>query len=64
MGWTFTGTDRNFETSVEKFIGTSWKITYINNWKTIEIVGTQDEIFFIGAGPEEIFKKFDKSQKL
>lgn len=61
MGWTFTGTDRNFETSVEKFIGTSWEIAYINNWKTIEIVGTQDEIFFIGAGPQEIFKKFDKS---
>ena len=61
MGWTFTGTDRKFETSVEKFIGTSWEITYINNWKTIEIVGTQDEIFFIGAGPQEIFKKFDKS---
>lgn len=61
MGWAFTGADRNFEASVEKFIGASWEITYIINWKTIEIVGAQNEIFFIGPGPEEIFEKFDQS---
>lgn len=64
MGWTFARVDINFKASIEKLIGTSWEITYINNWKAIEIVGTEDEIFFIGAWPEEIFKKFDKSQKL
>lgn len=64
MGWEIEGTDRKFEINLEKFIGAALKVINWDCVKIIKIIATENEIFVISVGFEEIFEKFNQSKKL